>query len=249
GILALAENQHIGHARNALERIPDVNVQVVAHEQGGIFVVIRRDRSAKDEVLRALRRSYADRLHRRRQTPLSGIDSVLDVDCCQVRIAVQIKSRSDVARAIVAAGGGHVFHSLRAIDLLLQRDGHGAFHGLRAGPDVSTGYAYLRRRQVGKLRDRQGGNDGSAPQNYQQSTNRGEHRTTYKEFNEHRNPKRPNTRNVYSACSGNFKKRLPLPGSRLRARLPKPDAGGQTAIFSLVESPVLHPAGTEFRIR
>jgi hypothetical protein len=169
-----------------LERISDVNVQVVAHEQRGIFVLVGNDRRAKDEVLRTLGRRYADGLHRGGQTSLRRVDSVLDVDRSQVWIAVQIECGRDAARSIVAAGGGHILHPLRAVDLLLQRNGDRAFHSLGAGPDVSAGNAYLRRRQVGKLRDRQRGNDRSARQNNQQRADRGEHRTTYKKFNEHR---------------------------------------------------------------
>ena len=68
---------------------------------------------------------------------------------------------------------------------MLQRNGNRAFHSLRAGANVEAVYGNLRRRQVGKLRNWQRGNDHGAPENNHQGANRGEYRTMNEKVNEH----------------------------------------------------------------
>ena len=146
------------------------------------------DGRAKDEVLRALRGRDADGFHRGRQPSLRRVHAVLMSTVARSGIAGQIKGGGDAARSVIAAGGGDVLHSLRAIDLLLQGNGDGALHRLRAGADVER----WRRPPVAA---RGWGTARSAAsespprrQNNQQSANRGEYRTLNEEVNEHRNP-------------------------------------------------------------
>ena len=183
--LALAKDDHVRHARNALQRIPHVHVEIVAHEQRGEFLLIRENGRAKHEVLRGLCRRDANGLDRARQPSLRRVHAVLNVHRGQVRIAVQIKRHQHLACPIVPAGRGDVLHPLRAVDLLFDGDRDRALHRLRAGPDVDAGDAHLWRRQRRKLRDRQRRYDRGARQNNQQRAHRSEHRTLDKEVNEH----------------------------------------------------------------
>src|SRR5260370_32977610 len=97
------------------------------------------DRRGEEEVLRGFHGCNANRLDRAGQPSLSSVDTVLNVDAREIRIASQFKGRSNVAGPIVATGRGDVLHPLRAIDLLLQEEGDLALHGLRACADVKTG--------------------------------------------------------------------------------------------------------------
>src|SRR5439155_17362384 len=184
-VLALPEHENISHSRDALERVPDVHVKVVAHEQGGVFVVVSGDGRAKNEILRSLDRRDPDILDRRWEAAQCRIDAILYVDGRDVGIAIQIKGHPDAARSVVATGRGHVLHSLGAVDLLLQRNRDRAFYRLRARTNVEAGNAHLRRSQVGKLRNRQRGNHRCARQNNQQRAYRSKDRTLDEEVNEH----------------------------------------------------------------
>ena len=62
GIFALAEDEDVGHAGDALEAVADVNVEIVADEERGVALVGREDGAAEDEVLRGLGDGDADLL-------------------------------------------------------------------------------------------------------------------------------------------------------------------------------------------
>ena len=119
----------------------------------------RKHGSAEHEILGGFCGRDSNRLDRGGQAALRGVDAVLNVDCGEIGITIQIEGDNDIARAIVAAGRGHVLHALSAINLLLERNCDGAFDRLRAGPNVGAGYANLRRGKVRKLRDWQRRND------------------------------------------------------------------------------------------
>ena len=134
-VLALAENNYVRHARNALQRVAHVNVEIVAHEQRRIFVV-GNDGRAEDEVLRRFLSRDAHGLHRARQPSLRGVHPVLNIDGRQIRIARQIKCHRDAAGPVVAARRSDILHPLGPVDLLLEGNGDGALHRLRASADI-----------------------------------------------------------------------------------------------------------------
>ncbi len=178
-VLALAEDDHVRDAGNALQRIPHVHVEIVAHEQRGDICCCRRRTAAPNtKFCDVFCRRDAHRFDRARQPSLRRVYAVLNVDRRQVWIAGQIKRGDDAAGPIIAAGGSDVLHPLRAVDLLLEGNRDRALHRLRAGPDVDAGDAHLRRRQIRKLRDRQRRNHRRARQNNQQRANRGKYRTS-----------------------------------------------------------------------
>ena len=82
------------------------------------------------------------------------------------RICVRIRSvfgsvftsKSTIRSHLTVAGGVqriHVVHVVHAAHLLLDGRGHGLLEGLRIGADVGGLDLNFRRRDVGKLRDRQ----------------------------------------------------------------------------------------------
>ena len=185
GVLALAEDEHVRDARNALQRVPHVHVEIVAHEQRGVAIVVGDNGGTKDKILRSLCRRDADGFDRRGQTSLRRVDAVLNVDGGQIGIAIQIEGGDDAAGSVIAARGSDVLHSLGAVDLLLERNGDRAFHGLGACSDIDAGDAHLRRRQIWELCDGQRGNNCRACQNDQQRADGCEYRTSNEEVNEH----------------------------------------------------------------
>jgi hypothetical protein len=96
-----------------------------------------------------------DLLHLVRQPPLGLRDAVLHVDRRDVEVAGEIERDRDRRRAIVAARRRHVLHAFDAVDRLLERVGHRRFDRLGIGAVVERGHLHARRRQLGKLRDRQ----------------------------------------------------------------------------------------------
>ena len=185
GILALAEDDDVCNSGHPLQRVLYIDVEVVAHEERRVAFFGRKHSRAQDEIVGGLGDGDAGGFDRVGQPSLGGVHAVLNVDRGQVGIAIQVKSRRDRARSVAAAGRSDVLHSLRAVDLLLQRHRHRGFHGLSAGSDVEAAHGNLRRRQRGKLRDRQRGNYRRARQNNQQRADGGKDGTSYEEVNEH----------------------------------------------------------------
>ena len=136
---------------------------------GIVTVVGRIHARAENEVARRLGDRDSSRFDRVRQTSLRRVHPVLNVHGCEVGIAVQLEGRGNRTGTVVAAVGGHVLHPLGAVDLLLQGNRDCRLDSLRAGADVSAADVDLRRREVGELRDRQGGNYDRAGENDQQT--------------------------------------------------------------------------------
>ena len=180
GIFALAEDEDVGNAGHALERVADIDVEIVTDEERGVAVVGREDGAAEDEVLRGLGDGDADLLDGGGEPSGGGVDAVFDIDGGEVGIAVEIEGRRDGADAVVGAGGGDVLHPLGAVDLLFEGRGDGGFDGLGTGSGIDGRDANLRRRKIGELCDGERGNAHRARQNNQQRANGREHRTMNK---------------------------------------------------------------------
>src|SRR5207245_11725538 len=80
GVFALAKNENVGNAGYALQRVLDINVQVITHEQGIVATVRGIDSGAENEVLRTLGDGNAGGFDGAGQTSLRSIHTVLDVD-------------------------------------------------------------------------------------------------------------------------------------------------------------------------
>ena len=169
GIFALAEDDDVGDAGDALEAVAHVDVEVIAHEERGVALIGRKYGGAEDEVLRSFGDRDSDLLDRVGEAALGSVDAVLYVDGGEVGVASDIEGGGDAADAVVGAGRGDVLHALGAVDLLLEGSGDSGFNGLGAGSGVGGGDGDLGRSEIGKLRDgerrntdRAGKNDDSA---------------------------------------------------------------------------------------
>ena len=158
GVFALSEDDYVAHAFDALQRIFEIHINVVADEEAVIAIVIGIEAGGKNEARAALVDADTGGIYFGGQPALHIGHPVLNIHRGQINVAADIEGGADAAGAIVAAVGGNVFHPLHAVNLLLQRCGHGSFHHLRACAVVETIDAHLRRRQIGKLRDWQGRN-------------------------------------------------------------------------------------------
>ena len=183
GILALAEDEDVGDAGHALERVAHIHVEIVADEDRGKTAVGREDGAAEDEVLRGLGDGDADLLDGGGEPPGGGVHAVFDIDGGQVGIAVEIEGRRDGADAVVGAGRGDVLHPLGAVDLLFERRGDGGFDRLGTGSGVYGRNANLRGSEIGELCDGECGNAGRAGENNEQRADGGKYRTMNEEIN------------------------------------------------------------------
>ena len=87
--------------------------------------------------------------------------------------------------AVVGALRRHVEHVLDAVDLLLDRRGHGVEHQLGVGARIAGRHLHRRRRDVGILGDRQHENRQRAGQRDDDRQHRGEDRPADEEMGKH----------------------------------------------------------------
>src|SRR5262249_35153848 len=130
GVLALAEDKDVAHALYALERVFDIDIDVVAEEEAVVAIVVRVNAGGKDKILGGLVDGDAVLVHFARQASLNIGHAVLHIDRSEIYVAVLLKDDVHAAGAIVAAGRGDVLHALDAVDLLLQRISDRGLDGL-----------------------------------------------------------------------------------------------------------------------
>ena len=183
--LALAEHDHVADARHALDRVADVEVDVVADELARVAVVAREEPETADEAGRHLRDRDAVLPHLGRHAAERLVDAVLHVDGGEILIAIDVERHRDGGEAAVGARRGDVAHALDAVDRLLERRGHGALDGLRVGAGVERRHGHRRRRQLGIARDRQRRNRHRARENDQQRADRREDGPADKDVGNH----------------------------------------------------------------
>jgi hypothetical protein len=184
-VLALAEDAHVGRARDALDLVADVQIQVVADEDVAQRSVVGIEAGGDDDGGRRLDDRDARVAHLGGQPRQRRVDPVLHVDRRQVLVPPDVERHDDVAGAVAAAGRLQVAHPLGAVDLLLQRRRDGRFDRLRVRADVDALHLDLRRRQLRILRDGQGRNADRARDDDQHRADRREDRTLDEERREH----------------------------------------------------------------
>ncbi len=184
GIFALAEDDGVTDAGNALKRILDVNVDVVGDEGCGQRLVRGDESDGKHKVWVGLGNGDAGVINDCGQTALNRCDAVLHVDRCDIEVVTGIEGDGDGGGAVVRAGGAHVPHAFDAVDGLLEDGGNCGFDVLGVGSDVDAGDNDLRRRKLGIERDGQSGYADGAGEHDEKSTDRGEDRATNKKVYE-----------------------------------------------------------------
>ncbi len=132
-VLALAEHHDVADARHALDRVLDVDVEVVAQEERVVRALLREHADRHDEPGRLLLDRDAGRADLGGHAAERLIDAILHVDGGDVLIARHVEGDRDRRDAAVRAGGGHVEHALDAVDRLLERRRDRRLDFLRVG--------------------------------------------------------------------------------------------------------------------
>ena len=175
------EDVDVADAVYALDLVDQVNVEVVFDEIPVEASVRRRNRADQRHVLgRFFRRDAVGSDFGRKAGRCDG-DVVLHQH--RVHIAVRAQLEIDVQRigAAVVRGGGHIVHTLGAVDLLLNDLGNGVVDDLAAGACIGRLDADRRRRYLRVLRDWQAKARNGADDDQQESDDDGENRTIYEE--------------------------------------------------------------------
>ena len=184
GVFALTKNHHVANSGDALHGVFDVDVQVIAEEQAVVRAAIGINTGGKNEAAELLGDDDAGVFDFVGKTAEGLVDAVLDVNGSEVDVAGYIKGDRDLAAAVISAGGGDVFHTLHAVDGLLERNGDGGLDGLGVGADIAAGDDDLGRSKIWELRDGQSGDGNRAAENNHQGADSGENRAANEEINE-----------------------------------------------------------------
>src|SRR5205807_9450756 len=100
-VLARAEGHDIRHARDALQRVLHVDVDVVGQEQRIVLALLRVRAGRQDEVGRGLRHRHTELTDFGRQPAGGLVDAVLDVDGRKVRVPRDVEGDGNRACAVV----------------------------------------------------------------------------------------------------------------------------------------------------
>ena len=144
-VLALAEDNDVADARDALDRVPDQEVDVVAHEQRVVPIVVGIKADSPEEPGRVLSDRNPIVTDDRRHPPLRLIHPVLHVDRRQIWVSAHLEEHGDRGKPCVRARRGHVGHALHAVDDLLERRRDGTLHRLCVGARIECQHGHRRR--------------------------------------------------------------------------------------------------------
>ena len=114
---------HVADAGDALQRVLDVDVEVVAEEQRVVLRLLGVHADRHHEAGRLLLDGDAGGADFRRHAAERLVDAVLHVDLREILIARDVERDVDRRDTGVGARRGHVEHALDAVDGLLERRG------------------------------------------------------------------------------------------------------------------------------
>jgi len=176
GVALLAEDRHVAGAGQALYRVHELQVGVVA-EADGVHGLVRGDQvHQQGEVRLFLLDCDTAQVDDGRELGAGLGHPVLHVHGGNIHVVADIEGDGDGGAAVVGADGGDVGHALHAVDLLFQRRGDGVGHGLGAGASIGGTDYDLRRRDLRELRDRQQNVSDGAGKHHDDGHDRGEDR-------------------------------------------------------------------------
>ena len=173
-VFAFAEDIHVSDTGNALERIADVDVDVVGDELIGEAVIRRGKAGHQDKVGVGLGDRDAGVIDRGRQATGRRGDAILNVYRGNREIVAGLKRDRDGGGTVVGRHGRDVAHTLDAVDGLLERNCDGGLDNARVGAHVVGRDDHLGWRQLRIQRDRKRRNGDRAGQDNQQRADGGE---------------------------------------------------------------------------
>ncbi len=155
GVVRRAVVLDLSDARDAVDRVVDVDRRVVAEEERVVGALRRVEGDDEERVARGLLDGQAELVDVRRQVRLGLRNAVLRVDLVEVDVGLDVERDLEVHRAVVGVGGLHVDHVVDAVHLLLERRRHGLLDRDRVRARVGRGDLDLGRHDVGVLGDRE----------------------------------------------------------------------------------------------
>ena len=184
-VVAGAKDRRLPHAGDTRQRVEQVDRRVIAEIKAVVSAVRRGQVDHQQQVGRLL--AYRDPLAHDvfGKLRLGERHPVLHVDLGDIGVAADLEGHLHVQGAVVAAGRCDVDHPFDAVDLLLQRLGHGRFHDLRVGPGIAGRYLDDRRRDLRVLVDRQGEERDESGERDEDRDDEGEFRPVDEERAEH----------------------------------------------------------------
>ena len=154
-IFALAEDDDVADAVEPQQHVADARAGIVRDIELVVGVVGRQHVHDHHQVGRALGRGDAEPAHFFRQARLGDRHAVLDQHLRRVEVGAEPEGDGQRHRAVARRIGRHVEHVLDAVDLLLERRGHGRGDGFGIGARIGGAHDDGRRGDLRILRGRQ----------------------------------------------------------------------------------------------
>ena len=154
-VVARAEDGDVADAVDAGEHVLHVQRGVVGDVEQVARAVGRGQMDHHHQIGRLLGHGHADRAHLFRQARQSGRDAVLHQDLRGIEIGAELEGDGERHAAVAGRLRRHIEHVVDAVDLLLERRGHGLGDDLGRGARIARGDRDRGRGDVGILRDRQ----------------------------------------------------------------------------------------------
>ena len=195
-VVALADVGDVADAVEPGQLVAKLDRRVVAQVEVVLGAVGREHVDDHQDAGRLLLHRHAAPLDQVGQDRLGQRLAVLHQHLGHVQIDARLEGHGQDVGAVVGALRRHVHHVLDAVDLLLDRRGHGVGHHLGVGAGVVGRDLDGRRRDLGVLGHRQREERDAPGQRDDDGQHRGEDRPVDEEAREHGNP------HLYSASSG-----------------------------------------------
>ena len=154
-VVALPEQKYISHTRQSSQFVFDLHQREIAQKKLIVTAVGRADGEAHQNVGRALERGHPGGSNHFRQQGHRQVDAVLHQHLRHVEVDPRLERHRQAVTAVVRALRRHVHDPFDAVDLLLDGRGDRIRHFFRARAGIIAGHLHGRRRDRGKLSQRQ----------------------------------------------------------------------------------------------
>ena len=174
GIFAQAEILDVRHPRDPGQRIGDVNVGVVLHKARIVGSIGGYQADRQQHVGRMLLDGEPDLVHLGRKFGQGLVAAGQELHLADILIKTHIEGHRDGRIPVVGAGGGHVDHARRPVDLFFKGGGHRTSDHIGPGTDVLGGHLHLGGHQGRILGDGQDQHTNGPGHNHNQGDGHGE---------------------------------------------------------------------------